>query len=47
MTAIAMNDEARWAINNNLTAEKTVPDFRAHISTEGLKEIQTGSVNIR
>jgi hypothetical protein len=37
---IAMNDEVRWAINNNLTAEKTVPDFRAHVYTEGLSGVK-------
>jgi hypothetical protein len=42
-----MNDEARWAINNNLTAEKSVPDFREHISTEELRRLQPESVNIR
>jgi NitT/TauT family transport system substrate-binding protein len=44
---VAMNDEARWAINNNLTTEKSVPDFREHISTEGLSRLQPESVNIR
>ncbi len=25
---IAMNDEGRWAVNNNLTSGRTIPDFR-------------------
>lgn len=44
---VAMNDEARWAINNNLTAEKTVPDFRSYISTEELTRVRPEAVNIR
>jgi NitT/TauT family transport system substrate-binding protein len=42
----AMEDEARWMINNNLTSEKTVPDFRAYIYTKGLEEVMPESVNI-
>lgn len=42
----AMEDEARWMIANNLTAEKMVPDFRNYISTKGLDEIRPGSVRI-
>ncbi len=42
----ALEDEARWMINNNLTAEKQVPDFLNCIYEEGLKEVRPGSVNI-
>ena len=44
---IAMNDEGRWMINNNLTTEKTLPYFRDYIYTKGLEEIKPESVNIR
>ena len=44
---IAMNDEGRWMINNNLTTEKTFPYFRDYIYTKGLEEIKPESVNIR
>lgn len=42
----AMEDEARWMIKNNLTAEKTVPDFTDYIYTQGLREVKPDSVNI-
>ena len=41
-----MEDEARWMIANNLTEEKTVPDFRKFIDTKSLKEIKPGAVRI-
>jgi hypothetical protein len=44
---VTMNDESRWIINNNLTVERTVPDFRTYIATEGLTRVQPGAVNIR
>lgn len=44
---IAMNDEARWMINNNLTSERTIPNFRNYIYTKGLEEVKPESVNIR
>lgn len=44
---IAMNDEGRWAINNNLTTEKTMPDFRDYIYTKGLEAVKPESINIR
>ncbi|MBI4334387.1 MAG: NrtA/SsuA/CpmA family ABC transporter substrate-binding protein [Chloroflexi bacterium] len=43
---VAMNDEARWMINNNLTAEKTVPDFKDYIHPDGLKAVKPEAVNI-
>jgi len=42
----AMEDEARWMINNNLTAEKTTPDFTKYIYTKGLEEVKPDAVNI-
>ncbi len=43
---LAMEDEGRWMIANNLTAEKTIPDFRDHIYAEGLEKVKPESVNI-
>ena len=43
---LAMEDEARWMIANNLTNTTTVPDFRRYIYTEGMKSVKPGSVNI-
>ena len=42
----AMEDEARWMIKNNLTTEKTVPDFLDYIYTDGLKAVKPEAVNI-
>lgn len=44
---IAMNDEALWMIRNNLTNEKTLPDFSKYIYTQGLREAKPDAVNIR
>jgi ABC-type nitrate/sulfonate/bicarbonate transport system substrate-binding protein len=43
---LAMEDEARWMISNNLTEEKTVPDFRKFIYTKILEEIKPEAVRI-
>lgn len=43
---LAMEDEARWMINNNLTNATKVPDFRDYIYTKGLEEVKPESVNI-
>jgi len=43
----AMEDEARWMIANNLTTEKTVPDFTDYIYTKGLEVVKPEAVNIR
>jgi len=42
----AMEDEARWMIKNNLTSEKTIPDFMDYIYLKGLDEVKPESVNI-
>lgn len=42
----AMEDEARWMINNNRTSVKKVPDFRDNFYLDGLKSIKPESVNI-
>jgi hypothetical protein len=43
---LAMEDEGRWMIDNNLTGEKTIPDFRKYIYTRGLEGVKPDSVNI-
>jgi len=43
---LAMNDEARWMIDNGLTSEKTIPDFREYIYLDGLKAVKPEAVNI-
>jgi NitT/TauT family transport system substrate-binding protein len=42
----AMNDEARWMINNNLTPEKALPDFYQNVYIDGLKAVKPESVSI-
>ncbi|MBI4790603.1 MAG: NrtA/SsuA/CpmA family ABC transporter substrate-binding protein [Chloroflexi bacterium] len=42
----AMEDEARWLIANNLTAEKRVPDFTDYVYVDALKAVKPGAVNI-
>jgi NitT/TauT family transport system substrate-binding protein len=42
----AMEDEARWMIENNLTTGKEVPDFTAYIYEHALKEIKPEAVTI-
>ena len=43
---LAMEDEARWMISNNLTTEKQVPDFLDYIYEDPLKAVKPGAVNI-
>ncbi len=43
---VAMEDEARWMISNNLTAEKMVPNFMDHIYEDTLEAIKPEAVNI-
>jgi NitT/TauT family transport system substrate-binding protein len=43
---LAMEDEARWMIANNLTNATAVPDFRQYIYTDGMESVRPGSVNI-
>jgi NitT/TauT family transport system substrate-binding protein len=42
----AMEDEARWMIENNLTTESEVPDFLDYIYADGLEAIKPDAVNI-
>jgi len=43
---VAMEDEGRWMIANNMTNATQVPDFTRFISTESLENEKPGSVNI-
>ena len=43
---IAMEDEGRWMIKNDLTTERTIPSFRDYVYTKCLEEIKPESVNI-
>ena len=43
---LALEDEARWMIANNLTNGTEVPDFREYIYTDGLNTVKPGSVHI-
>ena len=42
----ALEDEARWTINNNLTSERAVPNFLEYIYIDGLMSVKPESVNI-
>ena len=42
----AMEDEGRWMINNNLTDEKTIPDYRDHVYLKAIDSVSPGSENI-
>lgn len=43
---LAMEDEGRWMIRNNLTNATTVPDYRAYLSTDSLERVSPGSVKL-
>jgi NitT/TauT family transport system substrate-binding protein len=43
---VAMEDEARWMIANDLTTETHVPDFLDYIYVDGLEAIKPNAVNI-
>jgi ABC-type nitrate/sulfonate/bicarbonate transport system substrate-binding protein len=43
---LAMEDQARWMIENNLTEEKNVPDFLDYIHTQGLESVRPSAVNL-
>jgi ABC-type nitrate/sulfonate/bicarbonate transport system substrate-binding protein len=43
---VAMEGEARWMINNNLTNASLVPDFTNYIYLDGLRTIKPEAVNI-
>ncbi len=43
---LAMEDEARWMMANNLTAERTVPNFLEYVYEDALKAVKPRAVNI-
>ena len=43
---VAMEDEARWIINNNLTEQKNIPDFLNYIYFDGLARFAPQAINI-
>jgi NitT/TauT family transport system substrate-binding protein len=43
---LAMEDEARWTIANNMTNATAMPDFGKYIYTESLAKVRPGSINI-
>jgi ABC-type nitrate/sulfonate/bicarbonate transport system substrate-binding protein len=43
---LAMEDEARWMIKNDLTAEKQVPNFLDYIYEDGLESVKPEAVNV-
>ncbi|VVB64132.1 NMT1/THI5 like protein [uncultured archaeon] len=43
---LAMEDEGRWMIKNNLSTVKTIPNFREYIYMKGLEKMKPESVNI-
>jgi hypothetical protein len=43
---VAMEDEAQWMIKNNLTRQKTVPEFLNFIYEDALKEIKPDAIII-
>ena len=43
---LAMENEARWLISNNLTNQTTIPDFINYIYFDGLASVQPESVTI-
>ena len=44
--SVAMEDETRWMIKNNLTREKQIPDFMNYIYVDGLKAVKPEVVKI-
>ena len=43
---ISLEDEARWAIKNNLTDKKEIPNFFNFIYTQALEEVKPEAVTI-
>ncbi len=43
---IAMEDEARWAIKNNLTDATEVPNYLDYIYFDALEAVKPDAVNI-
>jgi len=43
---LAMEDEARWLINNNLTNATSVPNFLNYVHVDGLETVKPNAVNV-
>jgi NitT/TauT family transport system substrate-binding protein len=43
---MAMNDEARWMIENGLTTETAIPDLKGFVYLEGLEAVKPEAVDI-
>ncbi len=43
---LAMEDEARWMIKNNLTSETEIPDLLDYLYLDGLKAVKPEAVNL-
>ncbi len=43
---VAMEDEAQWMTNSNLTSEKTIPDLVNYIYPDGLKVVKPEAVKL-
>ncbi len=43
---VAMKGEGRWMIANNLTGEKTIPNYRDYIYTKGMLDVKPELVDI-
>jgi NitT/TauT family transport system substrate-binding protein len=43
---VAMEDQAKWMIANNLTNSTTIPNFLNYVYADGLKAVKSESVNI-
>jgi ABC-type nitrate/sulfonate/bicarbonate transport system substrate-binding protein len=43
---LAMEDEARWMIGNNLTTERAMPDLRKYLRSDLLERVRPGSVKL-
>ena len=43
---LAMEDESRWLINNNLTNATSVPNFQKYIYVDGLETVKPNAVNV-
>ena len=43
---LAMEDESRWLINNNLTNAPSVPNLQKYIYGDGLETVEPNSVNV-
>ena len=41
---IALEDETRWAIQNNLTDQHVIPDYRKFIHTDSLRAVKPEAV---